>query len=78
VTISDFIDLASNFGQSVSGEVLPVSAADAAMLADFAAANGASNVPEPTCIVSAGVLGLLLASHRRKLPLARLADCGVP
>jgi hypothetical protein len=43
VTISDFIDLASNFNQSVSGEALPISEADAAMLADFAAAN----VPEP-------------------------------
>src|SRR5205823_3570514 len=78
VSISDFIDLASNFNQSVSGEILPISAADAAMLADFAAANGASYVPEPTCIVTAAVLGLLLSSRRRKLPLASLADCGVP
>jgi hypothetical protein len=51
VTISDFIDLASNFNQSISGETSPISASDAAMLTDSAAASGASAVPEPTCLL---------------------------
>src|SRR5207244_5913367 len=44
VTISDFIDLASNFNQSVTGDAFPISEEDAAMLAHFAQANGASAV----------------------------------
>src|SRR6266568_4516138 len=56
VTISDFIDLASNFNGNYSGGVLPISAADRKTLADFAAAAGGSSVPEP----AAGWLVLLI------------------
>ncbi|HEV8379224.1 MAG TPA: hypothetical protein VGP99_10270 [Tepidisphaeraceae bacterium] len=46
VTISDFIDLASNFNSSYAGASWPISASEQALLAEFAAAHGAS-VPEP-------------------------------
>jgi hypothetical protein len=46
VTISDFIDLASNFNSSYAGASWPISAGEEALLAEFAAAHGAS-VPEP-------------------------------
>src|SRR5207248_1047496 len=66
VTISDFIDLASNFNGSYTGETLPVSAADAQLLADFAAAHGIS-VPEPQML---GLMALsasgLIARRRRR------------
>jgi len=55
VTISDFIDLASNFNSSYAGETFPISAADAQALSDFASAHGVA-VPEPT------TLGLLMLS----------------
>jgi autotransporter-associated beta strand protein len=66
VTIADFIDLASNFGGSYTGEVLPISAADAAMLAEFAEEHGAS-VPEPgIAIMTLGTLGWLGRRNRCK------------
>jgi hypothetical protein len=78
VTISDFIDLAANFNQSVSGVAMPINASDAAMLSDFAAANGASAVPEPTCLLLISATVALVSCRIRKLPLARLPICGVP
>ncbi len=78
VAISDFIDVARNFNQSVSGEALPISDAEAAMLAEFAAENGVSYVPEPTWLPMIAAAMALLPTRRRKLPLARLAECGVP
>jgi fibronectin-binding autotransporter adhesin len=78
VTISDFIDLASNFNQSVSGDALPTSDADASMLAEFATANGASAVPEPSCLLLMPAIAGLTFRRIRKLPLARLDDRGVP
>jgi len=62
VTISDFIDLASNFNQSVSGDALPISAEESAMLAQFAADHGASAVPEPSTLL----LGILIAAGARR------------
>src|SRR6185436_9970919 len=64
VTISDFIDLASHFNSSFSGATLPIDAAEAAMLAQFAAANGFSAVPEPAT-ASLLTMGLLLCRRRR-------------
>jgi T5SS/PEP-CTERM-associated repeat protein len=78
VTISDFIDLASNFGQSVSGEAVVVSDAGAAVLAAFGSENGASAVPDPACLLILPAVAILTSLRRRKLPLARLDDCGVP
>ena len=66
VTISDFIDLASNFNQSVSGEAWPISDKDATMLARFAQANGASAVPEPELLWGAMGAGILLARRVRR------------
>ncbi len=69
VTISDFIDLASNFNGSYSGSI---SSADVQVLASFAASIGVdpsvigSAVPEPSCILIAGVGASLLATRRRR------------
>jgi hypothetical protein len=62
VTISDFIDLASNFNQSVAGDALPISAQDAAMLADFAAAN----VPEPEAAAGLACAAMAVRLRRRR------------
>jgi fibronectin-binding autotransporter adhesin len=78
VTISDFIDLASNFNQSVSGDALPISGEDATMLADFAAENGVSAVPEPSCLLMIPLAAFVFRRRRSKLPLARLDKRGVP
>jgi hypothetical protein len=56
VTISDFIDLASNFNTSYAGEVWPISPEDQQTLSNFAAAHGAA-VPEPSAI-GAGLVWL--------------------
>jgi autotransporter-associated beta strand protein len=64
VTIADFIDLASNFGSSYTGEILPISAADAATLAAFAQEHGAS-VPEPAVGGLAMMSMGLMWRHRR-------------
>ena len=64
VTISDFIDLASNFNTSYSGEVFPISAADAQTLSSFAASIGVS-VPEPTSL-SLLATSLLFVRRRRR------------
>jgi len=50
VTISDFIDLASNFGVTYSGETLPIPEADRDALNAFAAAHGVA-IPEPALIL---------------------------
>jgi hypothetical protein len=65
VTISDFIDLASNFNASYSGEVFPISAADRSALNAFAAAHGATLVPEPGAMGLFFAAGLLLRRRRR-------------
>ncbi len=62
VTISDFIDLASNFNSNYAGASWPISPAEQAILADFAASHGAS-VPEPGVI---SLLGLSAASLIRR------------
>jgi hypothetical protein len=67
VTIADFIDLASNFGSSYTGEIMPISAADAAILADFAEEHGAS-VPEPgMCGLAMMSVGLICQRRRREI-----------
>jgi len=78
VTISDFIDLASNFGQGVSGEVTATSNVDGAPVANFATDNGVSAVPEPSWMSMLGAAGTIFLARRGKLPLARLAETGVP
>jgi hypothetical protein len=64
VTITDFIDLASNFNTTFAGEILPISDADLQTLSSFAAAH---NVPEPASFLSI-LLGatLLRRCPRRK------------
>jgi len=64
VTIADFLDLSSNFGSSYSGDAVPISPADAMVLADFAASHGGSSVPEPA-LISLLVPALLLGRRRR-------------
>ncbi len=66
VTINDFIELASNFNASYSGQVAPISAADAQTLNSFAEAHGATLVPEPGMIGLLGAAGMLLAGRRRR------------
>jgi hypothetical protein len=67
VTIADFIDLASNFGSSYTGEIMPISAADAAILADFAEEHGAS-VPETgMCGLAMMSVGLIWQRRRREI-----------
>jgi hypothetical protein len=65
VTIGDFIDLASNFNTNYAGGAIPISSADAAMLADFAAANGGGPVPEPA-MMSLLMPALMLGRRRRR------------
>ena len=65
VTIADFIDLAGNFNTSYAGDAWPVSAADAAMLADFA---GAYGVPEPgVALIMIGAAGGLVRRRSRRV-----------
>ena len=69
VTISDFIDLASNFNASYSGGALPISAGDQKTPADFSQVVGGASVPEPTmgCVVLlAG--GLMMRRARTSRP----------
>jgi hypothetical protein len=66
VSIGDFIDLASNFNQSVSGDAMPISDQEREMLASFAAANGASSVPEPGLFAGMTV-GLILMGRRGRV-----------
>ena len=64
VTIADFIDLAGNFNMSYAGDAWPISAADAAMLADFAQAHG---VPEPgVALIMLGAVGALVRRRRAR------------
>ena len=64
VTISDFIDLASNFNTSYTGEVFPISPQDQQALNDFAAAVGASAVPEPAALLLPMVFSLFARRRR--------------
>ena len=71
VTISDFIDLASNFNQSVSGGFTAIGDEDRAMLASFAAANGAGAVPEPGWMGAMIGLGMVGGRRRRRMTKAQ-------
>src|SRR5439155_26176122 len=64
VTIADFIDLAANFGNSYAGSVILISDADIALLNGFAAAHGATPVPEPATLAFL-IAGIMLAISRR-------------
>ncbi len=65
VTISDFIDLASNFNTSYSGASWPVSAQDSAMLWQFASSAG-TTVPEPGAAVGVMVFAHAMTRRRRR------------
>jgi hypothetical protein len=68
VTIADFLALAGNFNSSYSGESWAISAADQAILAEFAAAHGASSVPEPGAmsLMALGAAGLVSRRSRKR------------
>jgi hypothetical protein len=65
ITISDFIDLASNFNKCYDGTEFPIAATEQQMLTDFATANGATLVPEPSAmwLLFAVVAVLIRRSH---------------
>jgi len=65
VSIADFIDLASNFNTSYTGQVFPISAADAQTLSSFAASIGAS-VPEPTTLSFLAAATLFISRRKRR------------
>ena len=70
ITISDFIDLAANFGATYSGAIAPIDPSDRLMLANFASTLGvdpsiiSSSVPEPGPLASIIVLGANLLRRR--------------
>ncbi|HEV8378209.1 MAG TPA: hypothetical protein VGP99_05120, partial [Tepidisphaeraceae bacterium] len=65
VSISDFIDLASNFNTAYAGDALPISAADQSVLDAFATAHGVSLVPEPGAMTILVAASSLLRRRRR-------------
>jgi len=73
VTISDFIDLASNFNSSYAGPALPISPQDQQFLSNFASSLGVdpgiigSAVPEPgtLSLFTLSTLGLLTRQRRK-------------
>jgi hypothetical protein len=74
VTISDFIDLASNFNASYSGGIGTTNAEDLQTLASFASSLGVdpsvigSAVPEPgtLSVLSVAAIGLLKRRRRKE------------